>query len=183
MLYFHERDAADDSERWPAASIALSSTQFLDGWKLFDAARELMGRGAMDGSIRLAGTALVLAHLVISTVHGLAHRGAMVTLTPFGYAYVAVVITILPLVAAALLFSRSRQLGALLLPLSMLGSFVFGVCYHFVASGTDNVAEVHGPWHSTFLWTAIALAICEFIGVIAGLWIYRAVRRSNTAGG
>ena len=125
-------------------------------------------------TIRLAGTALVLTHLVISTIHGVAHEGAMVMLTAFGYAYVAIVITVTPLVAAALLFSRRQKLGALLLTLSMLGSFGFGVLYHFVLPGTDNVAEVHGPWHATFLWTAVALAVLEGIGVITGLWIYQA---------
>src|ERR1044072_5785986 len=73
-----------------------------------------------------AALALILIHLVISVVHGTAHRGAMVALTAFGNVYVIVVITLAPLVAAALLFTRKQKLGALLLALSILGSFVFG---------------------------------------------------------
>src|SRR5215468_5901787 len=117
--------------------------------------------------------ALVLIHLVISTVHGRAHQGAMVTLNTFGYVYVVVVITLAPLVAAALMFTRKRTIGALLLALSMFGSFVFGFWYHFLSSTNDNVAQVHGYWHSTFLWTAIALALIELAGMFVGLGMYR----------
>lgn len=130
-------------------------------------------------TVRLVGTALILTHLVISTIHGLAHQGATVRLTTFGYVYVTIVITVVPLVAGALLFSRQQKLGALLLTLSMLGSFGFGVWYHFLVPGTDNIGDVHGPWHVTFLWTAITLALLEFVGVITGLWLYRAIRRAR----
>ena len=125
-----------------------------------------------------AALALILIHLVISIVHGMAHQGAMVALTPFGNVYVIVVITLAPLVAAALLFTRKQRLGALLLALSMFGSFIFGFWYHFLSSTNDNVTEVHGPWHSRFLWTAIALAAIELAGTLVGLRMYRL--RSNS---
>src|SRR6187399_773088 len=73
-----------------------------------------------------AALALILIHLVISMLHGTAHQGAMVALTAFGNVYVIVVITLAPLVAAALLFTRKQKLGALLLALSMFLSFIFG---------------------------------------------------------
>jgi hypothetical protein len=120
-----------------------------------------------------AALALILIHLVISIVHGTAHQGAMVALTTFGNIYVLVIITLAPLVAAALLFTRKQKLGALVLALSMFGSFIFGFWYHFLSSTNDNVTEVHGPWHSTFLWTAIALAVIELTGAFVGLRMYR----------
>ena len=97
----------------------------------------------------------------------------MVGLTTFGNAYVVVVITLAPLVAAVLLFTRWRAMGALLLALAMLGSFSFGFWYHFLSATNDNVAEVHGSWHFMFLWTAIALAVLELAGVMIGVIIYR----------
>ena len=103
----------------------------------------------------------------------------MVDLTLFGYVYVIAVITVTPLVAAALLFSRRRHIGALLLTMSMAGSFAFGVWYHFLSAGTDNVAEVHGVWRSTFLLTALALAALELLGFITGLPVYRGFSKSN----
>jgi len=98
----------------------------------------------------------------------------MVSLNTFGYIYVMVVITLAPLISVPLLFSRSQTVGALLLALSMFGSFMFGVWYHFLSSTNDNVSQVHGPWHSVFLWTAISLAIVELAGTLAGFWLYRA---------
>ena len=124
-------------------------------------------------SARFASLGLVLIHFVISVVHGQAHQGAMVALTVFGNVYVLVVITLAPLVAAVLLFTRRRKLGALLLALSMCGSFIFGFWYHFLSSTNDNVAQVHGPWHSMFLLTAIALALIELSGMFVGFRMYR----------
>jgi len=117
---------------------------------------------------------LVLIHLIVSTLHGRAHQAAMVTLTTFGYVYVIVVITLTPLVAAGLLFTRKKKIGALLLALSMSGSFIFGFWYHFLSQTNDNVTQVHGAWHSTFLWTAITLAVIELAGTIVGFRLFRA---------
>ena len=123
--------------------------------------------------------ALVLIHLIVSILHGWAHQGAMVTLTTFGNIYVGIVITLMPVVAAVFLFIRKKRIGALLLALSMLGSFVFGSWYHFLSQTNDNVTQVHGPWHSTFLWTAIALAVIELAGAIVGFRLFRAILKSR----
>ena len=116
---------------------------------------------------------LILIHLAVSTGHGWAHQAAMVTLTTFGYVYVGVVITLMPLVAAAFLFTRKKKIGALLLALSMFGSFIFGFWFHFLSQTNDNVTRVHGAWHSMFLWTAIALAIIELAGTGVGFRLFR----------
>ena len=117
--------------------------------------------------------ALILIHFIVSTLHGWAHQGAMVTLTTFSYVYVGVVITLMPLVAAAFLFTRKGKIGALLFALAMFGSFVFGFWFHFLSQTNDNVTQVHGPWHSTFLWTAIALAVIELAGALVGFRMFR----------
>ena len=106
-------------------------------------------------------------------LHGQAHQAAMVALNTFGYVYVLIVITLTPLVAGVLLLTRLRRAGTLLLALSMFGSLVFGFWYHFLSSTSDNVVQVYGPWHSTFLWTAVALAVIELAGTFVGLWVYR----------
>jgi hypothetical protein len=129
--------------------------------------------------ITLLSLAIIVAHLGISTIHGLAHQGAMVALTTFGSVYVLVVITLAPLVAGGLLFTRWARIGALLLALSMLGSFAFGGWYHFLSATNDNVSQVSGPWRSTFLWTAIVLAVSELVGVMIGISTFRAIQ--NTA--
>ena len=127
-------------------------------------------------TIRFLSLGIILAHLGISVFHGLAHQGAMVTLTTFGSVYVLVVITLAPLVAGGLLFTRWAKIGALLLALSMLGSFAFGGWYHFLSATNDHVSQVHGPWRSTFIWTAIVLAASELVGVIIGISTFRAIQ-------
>jgi hypothetical protein len=127
--------------------------------------------------------ALVLIHFVISTVHGVAHQRAMVELSSFGNAYVIIVITVAPLLATALLFTSKREFGALLFAGSMFGSFAFGVWYHFLSNSGDNIAEVKGTWHSTFLWTAVLLAVIEFLGVLAGVMAYRQIKRVKNFSG
>lgn len=104
----------------------------------------------------------------------------MVTLNTFGYVYVALVITLAPLVSAVFLFVRKIKIGGLLLALSMFGSFIFGFWYHFLSETSDNVSQVHGPWHSMFLWTAFALAVIELAGTIVGLRLLRATLKSQT---
>lgn len=127
----------------------------------------------MNRGWSFAAVGIILIHFVVSTVHGSAHQGASVSLTTFGYAYVLIVITLAPLLAGVLIFTRARKIGALALTLSMFGSFVFGVWYHFVAATNDHVSRVQGPWHDTFLWTAIALAIIELAGGYIGLRLFR----------
>lgn len=120
-----------------------------------------------------AALALILIHFTVSMVHGAAHQAATVTLNTFGYTYVLIVITLAPLVAGVLLFPRQQKVGALVLALSMFGSFIFGFWYHFLSATTDNVSQVHGPWHDMFLWTAIGLAVIELAGGVTGLKLYR----------
>jgi hypothetical protein len=125
-------------------------------------------------TIRFLSFGLILAHLAISTIHGLAHQGTLVTLTTFGSIYVLVVVMVAPLVAGGLLTTRWARIGALLLVLSMSGSFVFGGWYHFLSATNDHVSQVHGPWRSTFIGTAIVLAVSELVGVIIGISAFRA---------
>jgi len=131
-----------------------------------------MNRAAIQSSTWYAA-ALVAIHFVVSALHGVAHQRAAVELTRFGNAYVIVIITAAPLLAAALLFTRKKAFGALLLAGSMFGSFIFGFWYHFLSTSSDNVAEVKGAWQSTFAWTAVILAVVELLGTLAGLMAYR----------
>jgi hypothetical protein len=123
---------------------------------------------------RFAALGLILIHLVVSMLHGQSASGGVRShSSTFGYLYVLIVIMLAPLVAGVLLFTRLRRAGALLLALSMFGSFLFGCWYHFLSATSDNVVQFHGPWHSTFLWTAVALAVIELAGTLVGLWLYR----------
>src|SRR5829696_6758690 len=60
-------------------------------------------------------------------------------------AFIALVIFAAPVVAAVLLWTRYRVTGAWLLVASMAGSLVFGLLYHFLVPGSDNVFA-QPPW-------------------------------------
>lgn len=120
-------------------------------------------------SIRILAIAIVLLHLAISMPHGMAHSNLHIQMKLWQNVYIWIVITLLPLVSAVLIWIRRRS-GFPLLLCSMAGAFLFGVFYHFIAVGPDNVTSL--PVHSSsgmFQGTAILLAVVEAVGVIIGV--------------
>ena len=83
-------------------------------------------------------TFLVLVHLLITAVHGAAHRELQVGLTPSGSAFVAVVIVIAPLVAMWLVWGPRWRFGLGLVAASMFASLLFGFYHHFLVEGADH---------------------------------------------
>lgn len=119
--------------------------------------------------MRRISVAIVLIHLLVSIPHGRAHSDLHIHLEPWQSVFILLVITTLPFVSVIAMWKNAR-LGFLLLLLSMAASLVFGVFYHFVAVGPDNVATLPSqPSAQTFRWTAIALAVSEAAGFIVGL--------------
>jgi hypothetical protein len=120
-------------------------------------------------STRTWAIIIVLVHLAVSVPHGMAHANLHIQMALWQNLYIWIVITVLPLLAAVLIWKR-RRTGFLLLLLSMAGSFLFGAYYHFIAAGPDNVASL--PAHasaSTFKLTAVLLALIEAAGFVIGL--------------
>ena len=72
--------------------------------------------------------------------------------------------------------------GALLLIASMFSSLLFGVFYHMLAFGSNNIFTVmHGEWSVAFQSTAILLAIVDGVGCWVGLRVpkVKRLRSSN----
>ena len=131
-------------------------------------------RGPLDGAL----TFIVVLHVLISLVHGIAHQRVPVDLTAWQGVFVAVVVVISP-VAGIVVRARGRwRTGTLVTAVSMLASVVFGTLYHFVLGGDDNV-RLHGAWnasahHSLWAWvftvSAVLVVASELVGaVVAGL--------------
>src|SRR5574342_362227 len=87
------------------------------------------------------GTGIVVAHLLVTIVHGLAHSRLRIELSPAGRLFVIVVIILSPLVAGIVLWTSRQRTGLGLLTLSMAASLLFGLYKHFVAMGPDRVGE------------------------------------------
>jgi len=124
-------------------------------------------------NVRLAtlsrlGILLVIVHAIITTPHSIAHINLHIAMDTWQNIYIFLVILIAPIVAAVLIWKR-RSSGFMLLTISMIGSFLFGVYYHFIAIGSDNVFTLPASsWTLTFQATAWLLAITELAGIVIG---------------
>jgi hypothetical protein len=115
---------------------------------------------------------IVAFHFVVVVLHSVAHELLSVKASPAQLAFIFPVIVVAPVVAGFMLL-KSEKFGTVLLTASMIGSFVFGVYYHFIAETIDHVAHVarlEPPfWSQMFLATSYLLAISEMLGAAVGL--------------
>ena len=126
----------------------------------------------------LALGAVVLAHLLVSGVHGYAHAEAAVPMTPAQSLFVWIVIMAGPLLGLAL--SRFHPVaGGWVIAAAMGGSLMFGLVNHFILASPDHVSHIVEPWRATFALSAVLLVITEAAGVGAGLW--QATRRRGAS--
>jgi hypothetical protein len=120
----------------------------------------------------LKSTALWLVgfHFLVVVAHSVAHEVLKVEATPAQLAFIVPVIIVAPVVAG-LTLSKFPRAGAALLLASMVGSFCFGLYYHFVADTIDHVAHVAAMepafWSSAFVVTAYLLLVSEALGAAA----------------
>ena len=125
----------------------------------------------MQGGVGFAITVIVV-HLAVNIVHGLAHQRLAIEISPAEKIFVVVVILIAPLVAGVLLLLKSRWIGAWLLAVSMAGALIFGIYKHFVAAGPDNALGLpYSVWALVFQVTAVLLVVTEAAGCWAGIRI------------
>ena len=121
--------------------------------------------------IRTIGSLIVVAHLGVVLQHGSDHARMAINMAPWQNAFIASVIVVAPVVAAVMLWTRRSKPGLWLLALSMAGSFFFGLWYHFLAAGADNVFTMAPVGASAaFRTTAVLLAILEAAGCGWSLW-------------
>jgi hypothetical protein len=124
------------------------------------------------GPIRFA-ISVILIHLAVSLVHGLMHSRLEIGLNVTQKIFVLLVITIAPLMAGYLLSKDKLRSGGALLASSMAVAFVFGIFYHFIAPGADNVNHQLPlgltNWTRLFDETAVGIAGLEIIGITLGI--------------
>lgn len=113
---------------------------------------------------------LVGLHFLTVLLHSVAHEVLNVKATPAQLAFIIPVIIVAPVVAG-LMIPRFTRTGTVVLLVSMLDSFVFGLYYHFVADTIDHVAHVAHMrpefWSWTFRVTACLLLVSELAGTAA----------------
>jgi hypothetical protein len=118
---------------------------------------------------------MVVMHFFGAIIHGAAHLHYEIPMEPWQKVFIVVVIGIAPVVAGILLWRGSLRSGAWLLLVSMGGSLLFGMAFHFLLLGPDHVSSVNMEgWGATFQATAFLLAVTEALGVAAAARILRA---------
>jgi hypothetical protein len=120
---------------------------------------------------------IIVLHLAAVVLHAVAHDVLPVKATTAQLAFIIPVIIVAPLIAGVML-AKFTNAGMMLLTLSMLGSFVFGLYYHFIADTIDHVAHVAQMqpvlWSQMFQGTAYTLAVSEILGVVLGaVWFWK----------
>jgi hypothetical protein len=133
-------------------------------------------------TLKLTASGFIAIHFVVVVLHSIAHELLPVKASPAQLAFIVPVIVVAPVVAG-LMLPKFEKFGTVLLTLSMIGSFVFGVYYHFIAETIDHVAHVAQleplRWSQMFLATSYLLAISEILGATVGLFLL--LRGSTTA--
>ena len=119
--------------------------------------------------VALGGNLIVLVHALVLFGHGAAHSHLHIEPSPWQRAFIAMVIFAAPvlaaILAALLLWTRRQRAGVVFLGLSLAGSLFFGLYYHFVAAGIDNVFNpIHTRWGGWFRVTSAWLVLVEVIG-------------------
>lgn len=124
-------------------------------------------------TLKLAALGLIGFHFLSVVLHSAAHEILSVKATPAQLGFIVPVIIVAPLVAG-LMLPRFERAGAVVLTVSMLGSLVFGLYYHFIADTIDHVAHVArlrpAFWSAMFQTTAYLLLVSEALGAAAG-WL------------
>jgi hypothetical protein len=127
---------------------------------------------------------VILAHIIINGIHGIAHQQLGVSISDFQSAYVFLVTLVSPIAAVImLLFLNKPKIllgGAWLLLVSMLASLLFGIVYHIVIPSSDNIFTVmqnSSLYSVVFTSTAILLLIVECVGIWVGAKATRMVTK------
>ena len=117
--------------------------------------------------MKTIATLLLMLHLAVVIVHGNAHQQLHIEPNMWQRVFIVTVILIGPVLAMALLWTRLRKIGYVVLLVTMAGSLAFGLAYHFIVPGSDNALELQSAhWESLFISTAVWLAVTEAAAVV-----------------
>lgn len=125
---------------------------------------------------------LFLIRAVISGYHAWSHIHAAVLTTAMQDVFIGVVGVILPIVALILILGRRLAFGYGLFSVAMLGSFIFGVCYHFILDTPDLSSNVKSAGAEHFTASAFLLAVVEITGFVWGVHCWRSIITLRSSG-
>lgn len=128
------------------------------------------------------GTAIVIVHVIAHTLHGLAHAKIPIPLSLSQSLFIGIVIMLMPIISAALLWTRFSRIGVWLLLGSLLGAILFGLYNHYIVISPDNVFQVaFTGWGLLFQLTAILTLIIDGLGCWVGILALKTMPQATSA--
>ncbi|KAI9130337.1 hypothetical protein [Acaryochloris sp. CCMEE 5410] len=116
-------------------------------------------------------TRVVIAHTLISALHGLAHLLIPVPISVLQALFIAGVISALQIVAVLLVWRQQVKWASTVLLVSMAGSLLFGLYNHFVVISPDHFFQMPPTSLGVlFQVTAVLLTVSEGIGIGVSVW-------------
>ncbi len=143
---------------------------------------KLASNEVKDHRVAWISTLVVVVHVFINVGHAVAHQNLGIEMAEWQNAFILIVLGLTPILAAVLLWTAYARLGVQLLAASMVGAFVFGTYYHFIAISADHVAHLpDGDLQGLFRSTAVSLPISQLLGVVVALWGFKRIRKTRVA--
>ena len=124
------------------------------------------------------GTIIVVIHVIINGLHGLAHVEVPVSLSLLQSLFVGIVIFPIPIIAAVLLWTQFYRIGSWLLLSSIAASLLFGIYNHLLVISPDHLSQVSfAGWGLLFQITAILILIVDGFGCWIGIWALKTIQQ------
>lgn len=118
---------------------------------------------------------VILTHFAAAVVHGIAHGVLAVPAGGgAGLLVIAAAVYVGPLIALVALFLRRRMVAGPVLSASMAAALAYGLAMHYMLHTPDKAAYASpGFWGLVFRVSAVAIAVLEAGGVVAGVLLMR----------
>jgi hypothetical protein len=111
------------------------------------------------------GTAIVVMHVLLHGLHGLAHNEIPIPLSLLQGLFVGGMVILAPIIAASLLWTPLYRIGSWLLLGSMAGSLLSAIYNHHLVISPDHVSQVSFEgWGLLFQVTAYLMLIVDGLG-------------------
>ncbi len=128
------------------------------------------------------GTAIVVMHVLLHGLHGLAHNEIPIPLSVLQGLFVGGVVILAPIIAAGLLWMPFYRIGSWLLLGSMAGSFLSAIYNHQLVISPDHVSQVSfAGWGLLFQVTAYLMLIVDGLGCWIGVLALRTIQPTEKA--
>jgi hypothetical protein len=128
------------------------------------------------------GTAIVVMHVLLHVLHGLAHNEIPVPLSRFQGLFVGVVVILAPIIAAGLLWTPFYRIGSWLLLGSFAGSLLSAIYNHHLVISPDHVSQVSFEgWGLLFQATAYLMLVVDGLGCWIGVLALRTIQPPEKA--